>query len=201
MSQVNLEDAEIENERLELNAGVIYFLGPNLTLRNCTLVVRVPARDLIIPQAQFINCAIDVRKELKNFLWEHAALKGCRFTGRLSGNDFGRWPTSEKAPGSIEDCDFTGTRLNSTRFVGCDARTLRFPSWPCFTILDPAGRWRELQALPWPGEYGPIIAKSFAKDPPSTAAVTYAAPELAKFCGTTEEAIRALVETLDGVSY
>jgi hypothetical protein len=198
---VNLEDTQIENERLELNAGVIYFLGPNLTLRNCTLVLRVPARDLIIPQARLLNCTIDVRKELKNFRWEHAALKGCRFTGRLSGNDFGRWPTSVKAPGSIEDCDFSGARLSWTRFLECDVRTLRFPTWPCFTILDPASRLRELEALPWPGEYGSLIAKSFAKDPPSTAAVTYAASELAKFCGTTEEAIKALVETLDGVYY
>jgi hypothetical protein len=201
LSQVNLEDTEIENEQLELNAGVIYFLGPNLTLRNCTLVLRVPARDLIIPQARFINCTIDVKKVLKNFRWEHAALKGCRFTGRLSGNDFGRWPTSVKAPGSIEDCDFSGARLNWTRFVGCDVRTLRFPSWPCFTIYDPVRRARELGALPWPGKRGRIIAEGFADDPPSTDAVTFEALELAKWCETTPEAIKAVLEKLDGVYF
>src|SRR5690606_20733124 len=98
-------------------------------------------------------------------------------------------------------CDFSAARLNWTRFLGCDVRTLRFPSWPCFTILEPVRRWRELQALPWPGEYGSIFGKGFAEDPSSTVAVTHSAPELAKFCGTTPETIKALVETLDGVYY
>lgn len=200
MSQVNLEDTEIENERLELNAGVIYFLGPNLTLRNCHLVLRVPSRDLIIPQARFINCTIDIKKELKNFRWEHATLKGCRFTGHLSGNDFGRWPTTEKAPGSIEDCDFTDARVDESRFVGCDINTLRLPSWPCFTFLEPARRSRELSALAWPGLMG-IAVKAFAEDPESTAAVTYWAPSVAKWAGCSVEEIRAVLERLEGVRY
>lgn len=197
---MNLEDTEIANEQLELNAGVIYFLGPNLTLRNCHLVLRGPARDLIIPQAQFINCTIDVKKELKNFRWEHASLKGCRFTGRLSGNDFGRWPTSEKAPGSIEDCDFSEARLDGCRFVGCDINTLRLPSWPSFTILEPARRSRELNAIAWPGKMG-IAFMGFADAPASTAAITYWAPALAKWSGCSVEELRAALERVDGVRY
>ena len=200
MSQVNLELKELENERLELGAGVIYFLGPQLTLRNCTLVLRVPARDLIIPQAQFLGCTIDVRKELKNFRWEHAELKGCRFTGRLSGNDFGRWPYSERAPGSIEDCDFTEARLDGCRFVGCDIHTLRLPSWPCFTLLEPARRSHELSSIAWPGMMG-IAIKGFADYPKSTEAITYWAPSIAKWAGTTVEELRAVLERLDGVYY
>ena len=200
MSQVNLEETEIENERLELNAGTIYFLGPNLTLRNCTLVLRVPVRDLIIPQAQFINCTIDIKKELKNLRWEHATIKGCRFTGRLSGNDFGRWPYSLKAPGSIEDCDFTEARLDGCRFVGCDINTIRLPSWPCFTILDPVRRSRELNAITWPGLMG-VGIKGFAEYPESTAAITDWAPGVARWAGCTEAEIRAVIEQLDGVYY
>jgi Pentapeptide repeats (8 copies) len=200
LSQVNLEDTVIENERLELGAGTIYFLGPRLTLRNCTLVLRVPARDLIIPEARFVECTIDIKKELKNFHWEHAVLKGCRFTGRLSGNDFGRWPTSDRAPGSIEDCDFTEARLDGCRFIGCDLDTLRLPSWPCFTIQDPARRSRELNALEWPGQMG-IAIKGFSTYPESTAAITYWAPAIARWSGSSVEEIRAVLEKLDGVFY
>lgn len=200
MGQVNLEETELRNERLELDAGTIYFLGPNLTLRDCTLVLRVPARDLIIPQAQLINCTIDVKKELKNFRWEHASLKGCRFTGRMSGNDFGRWPTSEKAPGSIEGCDFSAARLDESRFVGCDINTLRLPSWPCFTILEPARRSRELNAITWPGQMW-ISIKAFAEYPASIVATTYWAPSVAKWAGCSVEEIRAVLERLDGVKY
>jgi hypothetical protein len=200
MSQVNLKEQELENERLELGAGVVYFLGPQLTLRNCTLVLRGPARDLIIPQAQFLHCTIDVKKELKNFHWEHAALRGCRFTGRLSGNDFGRWPYSERFLGSIEDCDFTEARLDECRFVGCDINTLRLPTWPCFTLLEPTRRSHELNAVRWPGLMG-IAVKGFAEYPEPTAAITYWAPSVAKWAKTTVEEIRAVIERLDGVLY
>lgn len=200
LSQVNLEDTEIQNERIEINPGVIYFLGPNLTLRNCTLVLRGPARDLLIPQARFIHCTIDIKKELKNFHWEHAALTGCRFSGRLSGNDFGRWPYSERFPGSIEGCDFTDARLDECRFVGCDINTLRLPTWPCFTLLEPARRSLELNAVKWPGQMG-LAIKGFAEFPESTAATCFWAPSVAKWAGTTVEEIRAVIERLEGVIY
>lgn len=200
MSQVNLENTELAHERIEIGSDVVYFLGPNLTLRHCTLVLKVAARNLIIPQARLMDCVVEARRELKNFQWNSAHLKGCRFTGRFSGNDFGEWPSS---PGesSMEDCDFSGAHLDGCRFLGCDVRTLRFPSWPCFTLFDPARRWRELSALPWPGDIGPIVVEGFAEDPPSTVAVTYSAVDLAKRRGTTPEAIRAVLEKLDGVRY
>jgi hypothetical protein len=200
LSQVNLEDKTLENERLELHPGVVYFLGPDLTLKNCTLVLRVSARNLVIPHAHFIGCNFEVKKELKNFWWEHAILEGCRFTGRLSGNDFGAWPDS-RWPGHIQDCDFSAAQLDGCRFLACDTSTLRFPSWPCFTLLNPIQRARELSAAPWPGDIGSIVMSDFDQDPPTTVAITYSAPALAKRYGTTPEAINATLDKLDGVAY
>lgn len=200
MSQVNLEDRELTNERLELGSGGIYFLGPNLTLRNCTLVLGVSARNLIIPQARLLGCTVIVRRELKNFRWDSARLEGCQFKGRFTGNDFGEWP-SAPGEGSIEDCDFSEAHLDATRFLGCDARTIRFPPWPCFTLFDSVRRARELSALPWPGIVGRIEMQGFERDPPSTVALTYSAVELAKRRGTTPEAIKAVLEKLEGVYY
>lgn len=200
MSQVNLENRILENERLELGPGVIYFLGPNLTLKNCTLVLRVTSRNLVIPEAHFSGCTFEVKKELKNFHWEHAFLEECRFIGRISGNDFGPFPDSLR-PGSITDCDFSAAHLDGCRFFGCDAGTLRFPPWPCFTLLDPVRRYREWLAVPWPGDIGSIIVEGFAESWPSTSAVTYSATDLAKRRGTTPEALRATLAKLDGVLY
>jgi hypothetical protein len=200
VSQINLDNRELVNERLEIGRGVVCFLGPNLTLRNCTLVLKIAARNLIIPQARFMDCTLASLRQLRNFRWDTAHLKGCRFTGRYSGNDFGQWPSSP-GQGSIEDCDFTEASLDATRFLACDVRTLRFPPWPCFTLFEPVRRWRELSALAWPGDIGPICVEGFAEDPPTTVAVTYSAPELAQRSGTTPEAIRAVLERLDGVYY
>ncbi len=198
MGQFNIEDRVIENERLELGDRNLYFLGPNLTLRGCTLVVKVPASGLTLIGPKLLGCTIEVKRELKNLPWHHAFLRGCRFTGRLSGCDFGRWPDAPE--GGIEACDFTAASLDACRFIGCDASTLTFPAWPCFTLLDPVRRGQELSALPWPGELG-IVARTFSKYPPSTAAVTFSASLLAREFRTSEAAIRAVLERLDGVKY
>lgn len=197
---IQFSDREIEGERLELTSKTdIYYLGHHLTLRRCNLVIKVPTQALVIARTQRIDCTIEVKRELENFRWEKVILKGCRFTGTMSGNDFGRWPTAEHPElGGIEDCDFTGAHLDGCRFLGCDASTLRFPAWPCFTLLDPVRRIDELAAIQWPGQLG-LIVRTLSKSPLSTVAVTFSAPRLAREFGTTEDAIRAALEHLDGV--
>jgi|SRR5215217_946373 len=203
MAQLNIEGKVIENERIVLERGDIAFLGPDLTLRGCTLTIKVSTRNLILIQPRLIDCVIEVKQELKNLRWCSAFLKGCRFTGVMSGNDFGRWPfdeEAEKALGGIEDCDFSGARLDACRFVDCDVSSLKLPSWPCFTFLDPTLRRQELLAAPWPGT-SHISVEAMLESPPETAAVTFSAPAVARYGGTTEEALRAVLQTLDGVRF
>jgi hypothetical protein len=192
-------DREIVNEQLVLDSRTeLYYLGHNLTLRNCTLVVKVPAKALVLARTRLIGCTIEVARVLKNFRWDHAHLTGCRFKGRYFGNDFGNLRGT--AEGSIVDCDFTAAHLDMTRFLSCDARTIRFPPWPCLTILDPVRRAAELAALPWPGDLRDFFLQ-YGERPPSTAAVTYSVPDLTKRSGTTPEAIKAVLEKLDGVYF
>lgn len=198
---IQFSDQEIANERLILDSATeLYYLGHNLMLRNCTLVIKVPARALVVARTRFIDCTIEVKRELKSFRWGSAFLQGCRFKGRFSGNDFGKWPSSP-SEGNIVDCDFSEAHLDATRFLACDVSTLRFPPWPCFTIFDPVPRWRELSSLPWPSDIGPIVMEGCAEDPPSTVALTYSALGLAKRYGSTPEAIKAVLEKMDGVYY
>jgi hypothetical protein len=205
--KVFYEDQQLENERLELtDKGSMYFLGHNLTLKNCTLVLKVPARQLFIHGVRFIDCTFEVKQELKNYQqWIGASLKGCRFKGRLWGCDFGYWPEYGSDPeyqlGSIEDCDFTEARLDGCRIMECDPATLRFPRWPCFTILDPIRRSRELNSVQWPGGFRPVYVEGRYRDPPSTRAVTFYAPTLAKRRETTEEAFKAVIEQFDCILY
>jgi hypothetical protein len=200
LTNVIFEDRVIENERLELSdKDALYFLGQNLTLRHCTLVLRVPAQRLHVNRVKLIDCTIEVKKELKNFRWCHAFLKGCKFTGRLTGCDFGQWPDSPEE-GGIEGCDFSAAQLQGCRFIGCDVSTLRFPSWPCFTILDPVRRLDELSKVPWPGQVG-ILVKTLSASPPETAAVTISATVFGKRFGASEDDIKAALKKLDGVKY
>lgn len=72
------EDRELEGERLELTgeADPIIYLGPNLTLRQCTVIVRVPANRLSIRRPRLIDRTIEFEQELRNHRgWVSAYLK------------------------------------------------------------------------------------------------------------------------------
>jgi hypothetical protein len=202
-NKVFYEDKELENERLELtDKGSLYFLGSNLTLRNCTVVLKVSARNLFLTGARFIDCVFEVKQELKNHqAWVKASLKGCRFKGPLSGCDFGHWPGYARGweHGAIEDCDFTEARLNACRFMGCDPATIRFPRWP--TILDPIARAPELRSVKWPDLFGRVVVQELHNEPPPTVAVSYHAPTVARQLETTPEELRAVIEKLDCIVY
>ncbi|MBN1207617.1 MAG: hypothetical protein JXB05_22320 [Myxococcaceae bacterium] len=204
LNNVTFEDKLLENERLELrDKDALYYLGPNFTLRSCTLVLRVPARQLLLCGVKFIDCTLEVKRELKNLPWYTASLKGCRLTGRFLGCDFGHMSEAvlpHYDVGHIEDCDFTAAFLHGCRFVGCDARTLQLPRWPHFTILEPHRRSREFASILWPKEIRAWFT-TFHMDPERTAATTFSATALAKEAGISEERIRALLEGHSDVLY
>jgi hypothetical protein len=203
-TNIRLEDKLLENQRLELrDRDALYFLGPDFTLRSCTLVLRVPARCLNLSGLQLVDCTVEVKRELKNLAWYAVRLKGCRFTGRLFGCDFGNYPDYVfplRDVGSIENCDFTAAHLHACRFVGCDPSTLRFPLWPYFTILEPRRRWREFASILWPREIRTWFT-SAENDPENTVAATLSATALAKEANVPEERIRALLEGHSDVLY
>jgi hypothetical protein len=207
LGNVIFEDKALENERLELTGrDAHYFLGPHLTLRRCTVILKVSAKRLFINQARFIDCTFEVKQELKNHQdWIGASLERCRFKGRLSGCDFGHWPEYSSAPwcqfGSIEDCDFTEARLDGCRIMGSDPATIRFPKWPCFTILDPIGRARELNSVQWPGRFGSVVIEDLYDQPPPTKALTLFAPAEAKRYDANPEELRAVIEQFDCILY
>ncbi|MFY0582461.1 pentapeptide repeat-containing protein [Cystobacter fuscus] len=105
----------------------------------------------------------------KKQTWVLASLKGCRFKGNLSDCDFGHWPGY--APGwehgSIEDCDFTEARLDGCRIMGCNPATVRFPKWPCFTILDPVQNSRALRSATGPDASAASSSTTSPTTPPT----------------------------------
>ncbi len=62
----------IEGERLELKKGPFYWLGPDLTLRDCTIVISAARRALSLVSGQFINCTIQAKGQLKTMPWVRA---------------------------------------------------------------------------------------------------------------------------------
>jgi hypothetical protein len=198
---IHYEDREIVGERLELAKGALYWLGPHLTLRNCTLVLSVASRALTLMSGQLIDCTLQAKSEFKNKRWARMNFKGCRFKGRFTGNDFGfREDDLDKwRLGGIENCDFSEARLDACRFYNCDMSTIRLPRWPCFTLLDPVRRAAELARREWPGRYGSVVIEGLRKQEEGIVALTDHAPSVAAQLGTTAEELQAALEGLEGV--
>lgn len=198
---IHHEKREIVGERLELKKGPIYWLGPDLTVRDSTIIISAAGRSLVPMSGQFINCSIQARGELKTVRWAPINFKGCRFTGRFTGNDFGfREDLDERDRlGGIEDCDFSEARLNGCRFRNCDMTTIRLPQWPCFTFLEPLRHVAELRRHAWPGVVGRATVEAVCESPVGTVAVTWHAPTVAEKMDTTVEELRAALETAPGI--
>ena len=201
---VIIEKRTLEDERLELSdKNLRYYLGPNLVMRRCTLVLRMPSDLFHLNGPRFIDCTFEIKRQLKDVVWWTAHLKGCRFTGRLFDCDFGRFPTPRlpyEDVGGIEECDFSAAHLHLCRFVGCDASTLKFPSWPYFTLLEPYRRHREFASMLWPRAIR-YWFNGFDEYPENTAAMTYSATALAKEAGVNEDRLRALLEGHSDILY
>ena len=201
---VIIEERTLEGERLELSdKNLRYYLGPNLVMRGCTLVLRMPSDLFHLNGPRFIDCTLEFKRQLKNVGWYSAHLKGCRVTGRLFSCDFGHFPNSTlpyEDMGGIEDCDFTAAHLHACRFVGCDPSTLRLPGWPYFTLLEPYRRHREFASMLWPREIRAWFT-AFDEYPENTVAMTYSATALAKEAGVSEDRIRALLEGHSDIIY
>jgi len=202
---VIFENETMEGQRLELgDKNLRYYLGPNLVMRRCTLVLRAPSDLLHLVGVRFIDCTIEVKRQLKEVRWYGAHLKGCRITGRLFSCDFGHFPGYSPLPcdsmGGIEDCDFSAAHLHACRFVGCDASTLKLPRWPYFTLLEPYRRHREFASMLWPREIR-YWFNGFDEYPENTVAMTYSATAFAKKAGISEDRIRALLEGHSDILY
>lgn len=197
---VHYEEREIQDERLELtDKEVIYWLGPNITLRRCTVVVGVGERQLVPMWGRLIDCTITARRAVADHCLTSLRFEGCRFIGRFTGVRFGQRAGVDRwwEHGGIENCDFSEARLDECVFHGCDMRTIRLPKWPCFTILDPIKHGRELLSVPWPGDFVPVTLEGRFQEQPSTVAVTIYAPAEAKRSGATLEELKAAVERFD----
>ncbi len=192
----HLQQQRLEHAELILTDKEHNYLGPDLVLKGCRVILRTSANALTMTNVKFLDCQFEAKKKLVNFnMWCATELQGCSFAGRFEGNDFGHWP--EQHPnGSIKDCDFSGAVLHGCRFIDCDIESIKLPAWPCFTILHPHQLRAELESMQWPGKLKLWIDAVFWS-PEKTVAEVYLAPKLAEQFGSNEDELRRTLEQLN----
>lgn len=182
-----LENRVLRNERVVLDKPNLNALGAGLVLHDCEVDIRVPAGRLSIDSVVFDQCVIRTKSPLVNFQgWLGNSIRRTRFFGIYKGNDFGvvDWT---RTPGVSEELDFSAATLDMCAVQGCSVDSFTWPSWPCFTVLDPAEHLRKLSP-PFDGTFHEL-----AEAPPNLSALCFHAPRVLRDLvdqGATVEALR-----------
>ena len=194
---VQLSETTLSEREIEFNATDVHFLGPKLTLLDCTLRVRARAKNFIVPGMRMINGRFEILSNLIDIQFDNAHFEGVTFTGKYSGIDFGSWDDSAQA--SIRDCDFSGAIMNGSRFRSTDISTIKLPAWPGFIIKNPIAAANYVMNHKWPENLG-VVLEVTCDEEPSCSGTADNAQILADADGISLTEMRELLEPIPGMT-
>ena len=132
------KDMHLRSQEIFFGPDLIWILGPNAEFTNCKLVCMMKSSQFIVSTSTLIACEVTASVKLAKINWSPAKLMQCKFIGNFSDCDFGpRLDIGDKqAQGSVVNCDYSSSILDSCRFFNTNLQEVKFPVWPCFTIID-----------------------------------------------------------------
>lgn len=149
---MRIDNQKLADTALTLNDPEHNVLGPNLYLESCQLHSHASTSSLVIAGVMMTDCTFKQLEPLVDFHFENAHLINTRFIGTYDGCDFGDWDSNKRS--SIKDCDFTEAKVNNSRFINCDMASIKLPSWPTFSIINPCNAHEYVIGHDWPGDLG-----------------------------------------------
>jgi hypothetical protein len=152
---MKFNNQHLSQQEIVLTDDEVNVLGPELALEDCLISSSCTAEALVIAGLRMKGGVFDQRSHLSNYHFERAHFDGVSFVGSYAGCDFGDWDSDQKS--SIVNCDFTNARLDGCRFLRCKPETIRFPKWPCFTIVNPGAARQHVLSQSWPGRVGSTL--------------------------------------------
>ena len=179
--------------------------GPDLVVKNCRIDIQVASRDfLLVSPVEFVDCTIHSARPLKSLRFVRASFRGCRFTGKFSGCDFGTWPEySVMMPFNalFEDVDLTGAEMDLCRIFRSDMKRIDLPKWPSFAILEPYENRERIKRLVWKGagDRLRVFHELASKALPIVVASLNYAPAFIKWYGGDIDSLRGELSKLDFV--
>lgn len=196
---MELSSTVIANQHVALLNREGHVLGPDLVLRECDVVVKCAARSLTLTHTTFDACDVTIHKSLQDFSWFGARFEHCTFRGELVGNRFGRLPEEPLDDyGNVSNSSFVSAVLHLVDFLNVDLSTVELPRWPCFTVLNPAGR-TDLLELEWPDRVR-LQMEVFVESSPDTTGITAHAPAVVRQFGGDVAELKHLLESVPGVT-
>jgi hypothetical protein len=193
---VQYRDTTVSGETIEFNNKDMHFLGPNLVLVDCHLIVNSARKGFNVSGFRMSGGTFEIASKLTDTQFDRVQFESVSFAGHFSGIDFGWWDDSE--PGSIRDCDFSNATMQACRFLGAELSGITLPRWPHFAIPDPRRLASWVKTQTWPLKLDIMLEVATDVDPGCAAAVDNA-QRLADADSISLDDMRALLEKIPGV--
>jgi hypothetical protein len=193
---MDLKHQVLSNAVIDLNATEVHGFGPDLRLENCTINSRCAARSLIMSDMEMVGGAFNQKKALTNYQFNRVIFQGVKFTGKYDGCSFGNH--QESLQGKALDCDFSEAKLHDSSLYECPPDRVRFPVWPCFSIVNPRLAQEYVLSQTWPAKLGSTM-KVYTGVSPRCTVIFANAAELGKQYGVAEDVLRKQLESVPGI--
>lgn len=174
---MGLKNQRLAHQKIVLTDDEVNVLGPCLEMDECHIASDCEEKALLIMGVRMKGGVFEQSRTLSNFRFKNAHFDGVKFYGKYSGCDFGDWDSEEQS--SIVNCDFSGARLDGSRFLRCKPESIGFPKWPCFTMIDPSAARQFVLSQSWPGRIG-MVLDIYTDVDPECVAITGDAERIAK---------------------
>ncbi len=196
---MRLKSMKLVGEEITLDSKSVHFLGPDLRLENCTLESRARGKNLVVFEAELVNCDFRTIVTLENCPWSEARLLTSRFSGHFLGCDFGGNTDLYDWNGAVVSCDFTNAVLDGCQFYNCDLKQMVLPTWPTVWIRQPREHSANLLSLDWPDRLQFLIS-AVTESPEGTSAIALHAPSIASQYLVDMKKLKQLFGRLDCVT-
>jgi hypothetical protein len=193
---VQFRDTLLTGKDIEFNNTDMHFLGPNLILKDCNLIIKSKKKGFGVVGFEMTGGSFEIKSNLSDIQFDQAKFEGVKFLGCFSGIDFGWYDSSE--PGWIKNCDFTGATLDACRFLNTDMATIALPRWPMFSIPDPVRIASWVRARKWPSNLETVLEIASDVESGCSASVDNA-QMLADADGVSLAEMRALLDPVPGI--
>lgn len=188
-----VDTSVIANQQVVLSNREDHFLGPDLVVMDCDVVVDCAESRLSVVKTTFNSCSITITKRLKNYEWFGARFDNCSFQGELTGLRFGNFPDEVlESFGDVTNCSFESAVLHLTDFLNVDISSITFPRWPGFTVPEPSTH-SDLLGIQWPGDLR-LLFETIVESTSETTALSVHAPFAIRDLGGNIGTLKALLD-------
>ena len=197
-----LQGTRLEHQTIRVARDAGFFLGPELILSECTLLLDgVDDYCFIMSRAHLERCRVVATKPApRNDYWLSARVVDCTFEGTFIDNRFGWADYTTYEESALIRADFTRATLQACEVLGNTSSGLVMGPWPQMATVEPS-RVAEFMGSEDVGDLPDrlrIWLSSYGGLDPDTRLVVEDARDVAKFARVSVAEVEQLATTLRG---